>query len=463
MNPARPITTFRLASLLRLQKDPKLALKLFKNPNPNPKTPLKPIPYSLLSYDLIITKLGRAKMFKEMQEILAQLKEEIRFTSKEALFCDIINFYGRAHLPENALKVFDEVPSFRVQRTIKSYNSLLNVFLMCKDFDKMRELFVGIEKFGKADACTYNLLIRGFCTSGRIDDACKVFDEMKKRGVSPNVITFGNLIYGLCLNLRLTEAFKLKTDMVKVYRVYPNAYIYASLIKRLCENGELNLAFRLKEEMIRNKIEMDSAIYSTLISGLCKVGRKEEALIVWEDMKVSGCKPDTVTYNVMINLFCKDKDFEAAYRLLDEMVEKGCKPDVISYNVILRELFNEGKWGEANDLFEDMPRRGCSPDVVSYRILFDGLCNGMQFKEAALILDEMIFKGFAPRSASICKFVDSLCEGKNEDLLWSVFNSLEKGKIIDVDLWRMAVALALKDDKISSSFELVDSLIDVVN
>ncbi|KAH8494370.1 hypothetical protein H0E87_020945 [Populus deltoides] len=399
MNPSRPITPFRLASLLRLQKDPKLALQLFKNPNP--KTPSKPFRYSLLSYDLIITKLGRAKMFNEMQEILAQLKEETLFIPKEALFCDIINFYGRARLPENALKLLDELPSFRVQRTVKSYNSLLSVFLMCKDFDKMRELFVDIEKLGKADACTYNLLIRGFCASGRLDDASKVFDEMTNRGVSPNVITFGNLIYGFCLHLRLKEAFKLKTDMVKVYRVYPNAYIYASLIKGVCKNGELSLAFKLKKEMIRNKIELDPAIYSTLISGLFKAGRKEEAL--------------------------------------------------------------EGKRGEANDLFEDMPRRGCAPDVVSYRILFDGFCNGMQFKEAAFILDEMIFKGFVPCSASICKFVNRLCEGKNEDLLRSAFNTLEKGKLVNVDLWRMAVAMVFKDDKLSSSFNLVDSLIDVMN
>ncbi|KAL3576571.1 hypothetical protein D5086_021854 [Populus alba] len=282
-------------------------------------------------------------MFNEMQEILAQLKEETLFTPKEALFCDIINFYGRARLPENALKLFDELPSFRVQMTVKSYNSLLSVFLMCKDFDKMRELFVGIEKLGKADACTYNLLIRG-----------------------------------------LKEAFKLKTDMVKVYRVYPNAYIYASLIKGVCKNGELSLAFRLKKEMIRNKIELDPAIYSTLISGLFKAGRKEEALGVWEDMKERG-------------------------------------------------------------------------------ILFDGFCNGMQFKEAAFILDEMIFKGFVPCSSSICKFVNRLCEGKNEDLLRSAFNTLEKGKLVNVDLWRMAVAMVFKDDKLSSSFNLVDSLIDVMN
>ncbi|XP_012075825.1 putative pentatricopeptide repeat-containing protein At1g53330 [Jatropha curcas] len=461
MKPPKSISSFRLASLLRLQKDPKLALHLFRNPNPNPNslTPSKPFRYSLLSYDLIITKLGRAKMFHEMEEILLQLKAETHFVLKESFFCNIIGFYGRARLPDNALKVFDEMPLFRCQRTIKSFNSLLNVFIKCKDFDRIRNLFVDIEKHVKLDACTFNILIRGLCADGRLDDAWEVFDEMKNRDLAPNVVTFGTLIYGLCLDFKLKKAFKLKNYMVKVYGVSANAYVYASLMKGLCRIGELSLAFRLKDEMVRDGVKLDSAIYSTLIDGLLKIGRKEEVPGVLEEMNSNGCKPDTVTYNVMINGYCKDKDFESAYKILDEMIEKGCKPDVISYNVILGELCKDGKWSEANDLFEDMPRRGCAPDVVSYRILFGVLCDGMQFKEAAFVLDEMIFKGFAPHSSSIHRFVNRLCQERNEDLLWSVLNSLGNTNVIDADLWNIAIAVVCKGNKLSSTSNVVDSLI----
>ena len=61
------------------------------------------------------------------------------------------------------------------------------------------------------------------------------------------------------------------------------------------------------------------------------------------------------------------------------------------------------------------------------------------------------------------QFGNRLCEGKNADLLRSAFNTLEKGKLVTVDLWTMAVAMAYKDDKLSSSFNLVDSLIDDMN
>ncbi|KAF5728256.1 putative pentatricopeptide repeat-containing protein [Tripterygium wilfordii] len=455
MAAVKPISPFRLSSLLRLQKDPNIALQLFQNPNPTTQRS-KPFRYTLLSYDLIISKLGRAKMLDEIEQILLQLKQDTRIIPKEIIFCNVITYYGRARLPSRALQLFEEMPSFRCERTIKSVNSLLNAFLKCRDFDKMREFFVGIGKYARPDTCSYNILIHSCCVRGSVDHAWELFDEMLKRGLCPNLVTFGTLIYGLCSSLRTKEAFKLKEDMVRVYGIWPNAHVYASLIKGLCGVGELSAALTCKEEMVKTKMKLDSAIYSTLIDGLLKVGRKNEAFGLLEEMESNGCKPDTVTFNVMINWHCKNNDFEAAYRVLDEMADKGCRPDVISYNVIIGGLCRDEKISEANDLFDDMRRRGCVPDVLSYRILFDGFCNGKQFKEAAFILDEMLFHGYAPRCASLHKFINGLCDEGNSELLWTVLNSLGQGNAIDSDSWGMAISLFCNGDKLPA--KLVDAL-----
>ncbi|CAN8289096.1 unnamed protein product [Cochlearia groenlandica] len=182
---------------------------------------------------------------------------------------------------------------------VRSFNSLLNVFLNCDDFDKFREILSRIDEFGKPDACTYNIFINGYTQRACFDDASKLFDEM----------------------------------------FFPTAYVYASLIKAVCSNCELSLAFKLKDEAFQGKVEVDSAIYSTLISSLVKAEKSSEVSRVFEEMSEKGCKPDTLTYNVLINGFCLEKDIETAYQVLDEMVEKGLKPDVISYNMILGALF----------------------------------------------------------------------------------------------------------------------------
>ncbi|XP_054815078.1 putative pentatricopeptide repeat-containing protein At1g53330 [Prosopis cineraria] len=455
MATSKAISPFRLSSLLRLQKDPALALELFRNPNPN-HDPKKPFRYSLLSYDLIITKLGRAKMFDPMEQVLHQLKQETRFTVPEVLFCVVISFYGRARLPARALQTFESIPSFRCKQTIKSVNTLLNALLNCGQYKKMREILSGMNEYGKPDACTYNILINACCVGGDIEQARTMFDEMLRNGVRPTVVTFGTLINGLCLNGEIQEALKLKEDMTRDFKLKPNVFLYTTLLKGLCQIGELSWAFRIKDEMVRNKVKLDSAVYNTLIDALFKVGRKEEALVVMEEMKKSGCKPDLVTCNVMISEYCREKNFEEAYKILEQT--EIFKPDVVNYNVIIGSLCREGKSIEASELFQDMPRRGCAPDVVSYRTLFDGLCNCMHFKEAAFILDEMMFKGYAPLSRSINKFICQLCREGDFQLLSAVMTSLGNGNFLYEDIWKIAVSMTCSKEK-PSEFELFDTLV----
>ncbi|CAN6989253.1 unnamed protein product [Brassica oleracea var. botrytis] len=417
MSTVKKVTSFKLASLLRRENDPSAAIKLFRNPDPESTNPQKPFRYSLLCYDLIITKLGRSKMFDELDQILLQLKSDTRIVPTEIIFCNVVKYFARGRLPTRALHVFDEMPQYRCQRTIKSFNSLLNALLKCGAFDEMKKVLTRVDEYGEPDACTYNILINGYSQSGCFDEALKLFDEMVKKKVKPTGVTFGTIIHMLCNDFKVKEALKMKHDMLKVYGVFPTVHIYASLIKALCQDGELGLAFKLKDE-----VKADSAIYSTLISSLIKAGRSDEVSGILEEMREKGCEPDTVTYNVLINGFCLENDFESAYKVLDDMVEKGLKPDVISYNMILGALFRIQNWKEGAYLFEDMPRRGCVPDVLSYRIVFDGLCEG---RSGATIAFDYFTQKLKEESRGNCREMDEFKRMRR------VFEYIE-----DADIWK---------------------------
>ncbi|XP_057766415.1 putative pentatricopeptide repeat-containing protein At1g53330 [Salvia miltiorrhiza] len=451
------VSPFRLSSLLRREKDPKLALHLFLNPNrhhPN----AKPFRHSLLSYDLIISKLGRAKMFSEMENIMEKLKHDTRINPQEIIFCNIMTFYSRARLPNKALQLFDEIPSYRCPRTVKAVNTLLNSLLICSEFDKMVEVFAGIENYANPDACTYNILINACCVRLSTESAWNVFDEMLSRGIAPNVVTFGTLINGLCANWELDAAFSLKTRMERDFKIRPDAHIYIALIKGLCCVFRLDEAIKLKGEMLTKKVRLVPAVYTTLISASFKANRKGEVSGLLEEMRRNGCKPDTVTYNAMIHGYCKEKEFVLAFGALSEMEKNGCKPDVISFNVIIGGLCRERKVSEAYDLLEDMPRRGCAPDVVTYRTLFDGFCDVKKFKEAASILDEMNFVGYAHHTCSASKYVDALLLAKNKELLAYMF-MLVKRNSLDRYMWRLVICLLCKDGSLDAH-ELFDGLIN---
>ncbi|KAH0850572.1 hypothetical protein HID58_095410, partial [Brassica napus] len=317
------------------------------------------------------------------------------------------------------------MPQYRCQRTVRSVNPLLSALLKCGAFDKMKEVLSSIDKYGKPDACTYNILINGYSQSGCFDDALKLFEEMVKKKVKPTGVTFGTLVSELCKNFKVKEALKMKHHMLKVYGVCPTVHVYASLIKALCQIGELSLAFKLKDEAYEGKIKIDSAIYSTLISSIIKAGRSAEVTGILEEMRKKGCEPDTVTYNVLTNGFCVENDLESAYRVLDEMVDK------------------------------DMPRRGCIPDILSYRIVFDGLCEGSQFEEAAVVLDEMLFKSFKPRKDRLEIFLQRLCQSGKLEILGKIISSLSKGSAVDADCWSVIMTTVCKEPVVSGSVNML--------
>ncbi|KAG5020224.1 hypothetical protein AAZX31_06G213400 [Glycine max] len=463
MSTSKPISPFRLTSLLRSTKDPSLALQLFLNPNPNPNPNPRPLRHSLRSYDLLITKLARAKMFPQMEQILHQLQTLTQFPVPEPLLCRVIISYARARLPSRALRTFLSIPSFRCTPTLKSFNSLLHALLLCRDFPSLPRLLPRLRHFSASgpDACTYNILIRA-CSLNNNDlaHARKLFDEMLTLGVRPTQVTFGTLINMLCKDphLNLREAFSVKEDMERVFKLKPNVFVYTNLIKAVCEVGDFDCAFRLKDEMVRNNLRLDVVVYNTLTSAVFKAGKKGLGYRILEEMKSGGVKPDAVTCNVLIGEFCREGNLVEAYRVLDDGVE-GVKPDVFGYNVVIGWLCKEGKWREADDLFRDMPRRQCVPDVVTYRTVFDGLCQWMQFEEAGLVLEEMVFKGYVPCSSSLNEFVGRLCQEGDFELLGKVLSGLGGGFFCNENVWKTVVSLVCKSEKLSGAFELLDALV----
>ncbi|BAT89485.1 hypothetical protein LR48_Vigan08g023500 [Vigna angularis] len=455
MSTSKPISSFRLTSLLRSQKDPSLALQLFLNPNPNHPF-VRPFRHSLRSYDLIITKLVQAKMFPQMEQLLDQLHTQTRFPTPEPLLRHVIAAYARAGLPSCALRTFLSIPA----PSLRSFNSLLHALLAYRDFASFTRLLPHLPRFLGPDACSYNILIHACSLTDDRDRAWKLFNEMRRRGVRPNQITFRTLINLLCKSpqLHLPQAFKVKEDMDRVFKIKPNAFVYTSLIKAVCEVGDFDSAVRLKDEMVRNNLKLDVVVYNTLVSGFLKGGKKDIGFRVLEEMKIGGVKPNSVTCNVLIGEFCREGKFEEAYRILNDGLE-GVKPDVFGYNVVIGWLCKEGKWREADDLFGDMPRRQCVPDVVTYRTLFNGLCQCMQFEEAGLVLEEMIFKGYVPRSSNLNEFVGMMCKEGDFELLAKVLSGLVGGGFYCEDVWKTLVLLVCQSEKLLGAFEHFDELV----
>ena len=67
----------------------------------------------------------------------------------------------------------------------------------------------------EANLVTWNALISGFASNGLLDDAFKLFEQMKEEEIDPDIVTWTALISGYISHGQVDRAFELLQEMRK--------------------------------------------------------------------------------------------------------------------------------------------------------------------------------------------------------------------------------------------------------
>ncbi|KAJ8758807.1 hypothetical protein K2173_000528 [Erythroxylum novogranatense] len=349
----------------------------------------------------IIEKYANLSDFKSLEKVLHRMRLEER-AFLERSFIVMFKAYGKAHLPEKAIELFDQMSKlFQCKRTVKSFNSVLNVIIKEGLYHRALEFsnHVVNEKHINIspNVLTFNLIIKAKCKLGLVDDAIEVLREMPVRKCVPDVYTYCTLIDGLCKEGRIDEAVSLLDEM-QIDGCFPSTITYNILICGLCRKGDLSRAVKLVDNMFLKGCAPNEVTYNTLIHGLCLKGRLEKAASLLDRMVLSKCVPNEVTYGTIINGLVKEGRAMDGVRILVLMEERGYQVNVHVYSALLSGLFKEGKSEEAMKLFKKMNDNGSQLNTVVYSVLVDGLCREQKPDEAAKILHEMVIKGCRPNA-----------------------------------------------------------------
>ncbi|KAL2488274.1 Pentatricopeptide repeat-containing protein [Forsythia ovata] len=274
------------------------------------------------------------------------------------------------------------------------------------------EMFVSrILKVGFAlDVHVYTSLVLVNCRAGDLNEAFRVFDLMSaKDGCGVNSVTYSILVHGLCEVGRLDEACKLKEEMSKK-GCPPSTRTYTVLIKATCDVGMINKAFGLFDEMVRRGCKPNVHTYTVLIDGLCRLGNIEEANGMFRKMLKEGLLPGTVTYNALINGYCKEGKVVSAFELLSVMERRNCKPNIRTYNELIEGLCKVGRPYKAMALLRKVINSGLLPTEVTFNIIVDGFSRAGHVNVAFKILHSMNSIGVEPDEFTYTVLIDALCK-----------------------------------------------------
>ncbi|XP_021773278.1 pentatricopeptide repeat-containing protein At1g62680, mitochondrial-like [Chenopodium quinoa] len=208
------------------------------------------------------------------------------------------------------INIFDKLINDRPLPPIATFTSILKSILKVRHYSAAIPLFKKLCLLHDQilpDLCALNMNIECYCRLNQVDLGFSLLGKIIKLGYEPDIVTFTNLIHGLC-------AIKNSVDAVKLFH-------------RVIDLG----------------LQLDLYTYGALIKCLFKTGRNADALKLLRMRRLMGCKPDIGIYHMIMYGFCKDNLLSQASELFSEMISDGVLPTVTTYNLL---IWGHGKLGQ---------------------------------------------------------------------------------------------------------------------
>ncbi|XVF35287.1 hypothetical protein REPUB_Repub18cG0132700 [Reevesia pubescens] len=460
-----------VTQVINKQTNPYHALFFFNwasNPNPNPKN----YTHSDKCYKAITNLLlSHSLLFPAVQLLEKSQKLSDFFISK------IIKAQGDKGNIKAAIFWFNKAKAFENDNFLFSFNAILGVLVNANKINLVKTLFDNVVKEGlvRPDVSSYTTLIRGLSKMGMVENAKKVFDEMRCK---PNLLTFNTMINGFSKKGDMESASLLFDKMVTEGDCLPDTVTYTTLIDGYCKKGEFEEAMKYLNNMVKGGCSPNVLTYNAIIYALCLRGQVDEARKMMSKMRLNGVKDNVATrlnilkglsvagrsieaieyfrwmvschmdldakaYIVVVNEYCKLRKPDEATLLLKGMGGRGINPNVSSFNSVFRTLVELKELDRAVLLLKQMPQIGCAPNFVSYRTVICSLCGaGGRMQEVKYLVNDMLQNGILIDATMYGCILEGYSEDGNEEMATQVLNEMiGKSYVISLESFSIFVKM----------------------
>uniref|UniRef100_A0A1J3J4Y1 Putative pentatricopeptide repeat-containing protein n=1 Tax=Noccaea caerulescens TaxID=107243 RepID=A0A1J3J4Y1_NOCCA len=346
--------------------------------------------HSAFSLDTMLYILGRNRKLDQIWEILIETKRKDRSLISPRTIQVVLGRVAKLCSVRQTVESFWKfkrlVPDFF---DTACFNALLRTLCQEKSMTDARNVYHTLKHQFESDLQTFNILLSGWKSS---EEAEAFFEEIKGKGLKPDVVT------------------------------------YNSLIDVYCKDREMEKAYKLIDKMREEDETPDVITYTTIIGGLGLIGQPDKAREVLKEMKEYGCDPDVPAYNAAIRNYCIARRLRDADMLVDEMVKKGLSPNATTYNLFFRVLSLANDLGRSWELYERMLGNGCLPSTQSCMFLIKMFKRHEKVDMAMRLWEDMVVKGFGSYSLVSDVLLDLLCDlAKVDEAVKCMLEMVEKG------------------------------------
>ncbi|KAF6148363.1 hypothetical protein GIB67_025582 [Kingdonia uniflora] len=233
----------------------------------------------------------------------------------------------------------------------------------------------------------FNVMIKAYGVGKKYDEACELFDTMKKFEVLPNKCTYNSLIH------ILSSADRPHNARLYVRKMHKEGWVtdcvqYCSVISGYVKLGQLHMGEGLFKEMLRFGVKPDIVVFGIMINAFADIGNVKETLRYVNEMRHAGFSGNAVIYNSLIKLYTKVGYFQEAQETYKLFQSFNIAPDLYSSNCMIDLYSERAMVKHAEEIFEDLKQKDVANEF-SYAMM---LCMYMRVgcsKEAVEIAHKM--------------------------------------------------------------------------
>ncbi|XP_039134981.1 pentatricopeptide repeat-containing protein At1g62914, mitochondrial-like isoform X1 [Dioscorea cayenensis subsp. rotundata] len=413
-------------------------------------------------YGTIILSFAESLMFEDA--CLAYLEAKQIGLELDVPFCNrLLKYLVDNNRVDYAIDLFHEMKHSGPMPNVYTYTIMIDLYVNGKtlDIDAAEGILMEMKEFKVSpNEVTYGTYIHGLCAAGHSELAMEFLKDLLRRGLPYNSYCFNAVIRSLYLEGKQHEAWSMFEKM-KECRCTPDVYTYSILIDGLCKNRDFCNALKVQEEMMSKGTMPTVVSYSSILHGLCMQGEMEAAGKLFCDMKDRGYEEDQIALNILIHECCRRGDMETAWDLWEEMIQNNIVPDVYNYTSLIYGYCRNGCLKIARGLFEYMRQIGVMPNVVTCTVIIDELCKRNYVVEAYRFFSIIRSMGIVPNLIMYNVMISGLCKAGELDRPLKILGAiLKSGYIPDVIIYSTLIDSFAKKSNLKEALKLYNRMLD---
>lgn len=314
--------------------------------------------------------------------------------------------YLKVGLPEEALKVFEDIQRLGHVPDQVAFVTIINVLVRLGRLDDALGLFM---QMPNPNVIAWNLIISGYAKSGYEIEAIKFFQSMMNAGVQPTRSTLGSVLSAVAGVANVDYGLQIHAKAMK-QGLAANVYVGSSLINMYAKCKRMEAA----AEVFNTLNEKNEVLWNALLGGYLQNGYAHEVVKLFINMRNSGLQLDEFTYTSILSACAGLENMDLGCQLHSVIIKKRYALNLFVGNALVNMYAKCGALDDARLQFELIPSR----DHISWNAIIVGYVQDSEEQEAFNLFKRMKIERIAPDEVSLASIL-SAC---------SNLKALDKGK-----------------------------------